>query len=329
MQAIDEYLQILDYNADEDIYASLAQIYYNTDKPSAIGVLKEALEKFPENASFKELLSKTYMELGNFDESLKFSTNGISTAKALLMQENNDEALKVLEKLSVKEKSKPEYFALMAEYYYNTDNDDMALEHIEKYQALDDKSPLAYQMKALVYEKQNNNYNASFCWGKYYAKKNNPDLALNEYLNAHNADRKRPEVIKEIINLYTALDDKITSIEFLEKLVELEKDDVASLKKLVNFYEEQGYQEKMLRYLLSLNEINSKDYDVLLKLAKYYESVRQMSDATEYYEKYLKFAPTSKEREQIEKKLNALTSGEEFEEEEGFLDKIIGFFTKK
>ena len=55
---------------------------------------------------------------------------------------------------------------------------------------------------------------------------------------------------------------------------------------------------------------------------------RQVGEAINYYEQYLKFAPTGEEKEKAQKRYQLLTSGE-IVEEEGFLDKIIGFFTKK
>ncbi len=217
---------------------------------------------------------------------------------------------------------------MMAEYYYNTNNDEKAIEFIEKYESQDPNSPLAYQMKALVYENKNDDYGSHFNWGKYNIKKGNTDVALNEYLNAYAADKSQVEVIKEIINVYTALEDNIAAIEFCEKLVEIEKDDIATLKKLVAFYDDQGYKERVIYYLEMLDELNPRDYDTLLRLAKYYESSRQMGEALEYYERYLKNAPSSEEREKIEKKVNQMQTGEGAEEE-GFLDKLMGLFSKK
>lgn len=328
MQAIDEYLRILDYEHNENAYSALAKLYYNDDKPAAANILRQALKEFPQNAVFKELLSKIYMELGNYEDALQFATNNLSKAKILLLQEKNDEAYEILQSLSDKEKTMPRYFAMLAEYHYNKDELDSALQYIDKFEAKEPQSPLSAQMRALVYEKLNKEYDAHLNWGKYYLLKNSSDLALNEFLNAYTADKKQVGVIKELINLYTAMDDKVASIEFCEKLVEIEKDDVPTLKKLVNFYEQEGYEDKTIQYLYALNEINSKDYETLLKLAKRCDNNRQVGEAISYYEQYLKFAPTGEEKERAQKRHQLLTSGE-ITEEEGFLDKILGFFTKK
>ena len=45
-------------------------------------------------------------------------------------------------------------------------------------------------------------------------------------------------------------------------------------------------------------------------------------------QKYLKFAPNSDEKEEIKKKVDLLASGE-MVDEQGFLDKLLGLFSKK
>ena len=75
-------------------------------------------------------------------------------------------------KLSQKEKESPQYAALLAEYYYNYGDDDNTLKYIEIFEKAVPESPLPYQMRALVYEKNKDDFNAYFNWGKYYYKKN-------------------------------------------------------------------------------------------------------------------------------------------------------------
>lgn len=329
MQAIDEYLRILDYDHNENVYGSLAAIYYNHDKDSAIDILKRALEEYPKNEMFKELLAKIYMETGNYEESVKYAISPLSKAKALLMQEKNDEAMEILEQCSDADKKTPKYLSLLAEYYYNRNEAEKALSCIEELEKLDGNNPLVFQMRALVYEKQGMDFEEHFNWGKYYIKKNSFDLALNEYLNAYNSNPKNAEIINELINLYSAMDDNIASIEFTERLVAIDKTNVAALKRLATFYSESGYDDRAQEYLERLYEINPRDYEVLLSLGKYYEGKRKMQTANEYYQEFLKYAPSaSLERERIEKKLQNASQEDEMEEE-GFLDKIINFFSKK
>ena len=329
MQAIDEYLRILDYEHNENVYGSLAAIYYNHDKDSAIDILHRALDEYPENDMFKELLAKIYMETGNYEASYKYATSELSKAKALLMQENNDAALEILEKCSAADKKTPKYLSLMAEYHYNRDEYEQSLSFISELENLDGNNPLVFQMRALVYVKQGMEFEEHFNWGKYYIKKNSFDLALNEYLNAYNSKTNDIEIITELINLYSALDDNIASIEFTEKLTEVDRTNVPALKKLATFYSESGYDDRAQEYLSRLFEINQRDYEVLLALGKHYENKKKMQTANEYYTEFLKYAPSaSLDREKIEKKLQN-TAPEEEIEEEGFIDKIMNFFSKK
>ena len=63
-----------------------------------------------------------------------------------------------------------------------------------------------------------------------------------------------------------------------------------------------------------------------MKKYKFSQAIQDL--CIEYYNNYLKYAPNSDEKEAIKKKAETLASGEIYEEE-GLLDKIIGFFTKK
>ena len=328
LQAIDEYLKILDHEHNENVYISLASLYYKEDKSAAVDILRKAVVEYPQSEPIREFLCQAYLATGNYAEAEKYAVSIFNKIKSMLMQEKNEEAFEELKKLSSKEKQDISYSALMAEYYYNVGDDTNTLIWIEQFEKLNPNNPLPYQMRALVYEKKNKEYEAHYNWGKYYIKKNDHDLALNEYLNAYNANPKETDVIKELINLYSALNDNFACAEFCEKLVKLEKNDVATIKRLIKFYEEQGYEDKVMEYLFELTEINNKDYTAYLKLAKHAENSRRTNEAIEYYNNYLKFAPNSDEKEEIKKRVELLVSGEIYEEE-GFLDKIIGFFTKK
>ena len=295
-------------------------------------IIEQAEEKvqkyFKHVDKVKECLCKVYLALGDYAKAEEYAVNVLNKIKAMLMQDKNEDAWALLETLTNKDKQDISYKALMAEYYYNTDDSDNALSWIDALEKQNPDSPLASQMRALVYEKTGDEFNEHFNWGKYYIKKNQYDLALDEYLKAYNMQPKNTLIIKELINLYSVLNDNYACAEFCEKLVAIEKDDVATLKRLVKFYEEQGYEDKVIEYLHALAEINTKDYATFLKLAKHAESNKRIDDAIDYYQKYLKFAPSSDEKEEIKRKLDLLSTGE-MADSDGFLDKIIGFFTKK
>lgn len=330
MPAIDEYLKILDYDHNESVYLALANLYYSEDKSAALSTLHRALEEYPESVPAKEMLCKLYLSLGEYEKAEKYAVHNFDKIKSLLMQEKNSEAKELLDSVSEDEKKSPDYSVLMAEYYYNLSDDENTFKYIEIFEKAMPNSPLSNQMRALVYEKQNEECKAHACWGKYYSQKGSYDLALDEFLNAHHCEPENTEVIKDLINIYSVMDDKFACNEFCERLVKYEKDDVATLKRIINFYEEQGIEEKVLDYLFMLAEVAPKDYEILLKLAKHSQNNRNYTDAIKYYEKYLACAPNSDEKEAAKVELNKLTTGET-DDEDGFLDKIIKFFsgTKK
>lgn len=329
LSAIDEYLKILDQEPNEAVYVSLANLYYLEDKSAALDMLLRALKEYPDSNAVKEFLCKVYLAMGEYEKAEQYAVSLFNKIKSMLMQEKNDGAFELLKSVSEKDKQDISYSALMAEYYYNVNDKDNALKWIDILEKQSPDSPLAFQMRALLYEKQDDDFNAHFNWGKYYSKKSQHDLAQDEYLNAYNEDSSNVEIIKALINHYYSIDDKFACAEFCEKLVAIEKDDVATLKKLVKFYEEQGYEEKVLSYLYQLSQCNERDYDTLLKLARHAQKSKKNDDAIEYYEKYIKYAPNTDEKEQVKVQLNMLTSGDIGADEEGLLDKIIRFFTKK
>lgn len=329
LSAIDEYLKILDYEPNEAVYVSLANLYYVEDKSAALDMLSRALKEYPDSNVVKEFLCKVYLALGEYEKAEQYAVSLFNKIKSMLMQGKNESAFELLNTISEQDKQDISYSALMAEYYYNVDDKDNALKWIDVLEKQSPDSPLAFQMRALLYEKLDDDFNSHFNWGKYYSKKSQHDLAQDEYLNAYHENSLNVDIIKALINHYSSIEDKFACAEFCEKLVAIEKDDVATLKKLVKFYEEQGYEDKVLNYLYQLSQCNERDYETLLKLARHAQKCRKIDDAIEFYEKYLKYAPNTEEKEQVQNQLTMLTSGEVGADEEGLLDKIMRFFTKK
>ena len=71
MQAIDEYLKILDHDHNENVYLSLANLYYTEDKPAAINVLQQAINHYPQSVAIKEFLCQLYLATGNCEQAEK------------------------------------------------------------------------------------------------------------------------------------------------------------------------------------------------------------------------------------------------------------------
>ena len=327
-QAIDEYLKILDYDHNEAVYLSLAGLYYLEDKSAALDLLMRAVAEYPESEPIKESLCKVFLALGDYENAEKYAVSKFNKIKSMLMQDKNSSAYELIQTLSDAEKQDISYPALMAEYYYNISDSENALIWISTIEKMSPDNPLSSQMRALVYEKIDDEFNSHLNWGKYYSKKGQYDLAQDEYLQAYNINNSDIEVIRELINHYSVIDDKFACAEFCEKLVAVDKNDNATIKRLVKFYDEQGYEDKVVDYLTKLVENNPRDYESILKLARHAQKLRRYDEAIDLYQKYLKFAPNSDEKELAQKQLNALTTGE-MQDEEGVLDKILKFFSRK
>ena len=149
MQAIDEYLKILDHTKHEAVYISLANLYYTDDKDAALNILQQAIKEYPDSAAVKECLCKVYLALGDYAKAEEYAVNVLNKIKAMLMQDKNEDAWALLETLTNKDKQDISYKALMAEYYYNTDDSDNALSWIDALEKQNPDSPFASQMRAL------------------------------------------------------------------------------------------------------------------------------------------------------------------------------------
>lgn len=328
-EAIDEYYRIIELKDDIAIYHKLADLYSEMgDRFSAINVLEKAVKAFPDVTTLAEYLSALYLKEGQYDKSLEYATNDYSKIKAYLMKGENQTAFELLEK-NVDEKN-ANYIALMAEYYFNTKDWTKTTEFIDKFNELSPQNPLVYQMRALVCDENNDDYGYHYNMGKCYSYKQNYDLALAEYLNAHRYDATKADAVKEIIKINEASGDKTSLMEFYEKLVRQEPNNTFALKGLGDIYADMYEFRSALEYYKKAEKIDSNDYELLNKIGFACEKVKDMASAKEYYEKYLAKAPLSPDTEKLKEKL-AKMAGSELSDggnEEGLIDKIMKFFAK-
>ncbi|MBQ4078720.1 tetratricopeptide repeat protein [bacterium] len=329
-EAIDEYFRIIELKDDIAIYHKLADLYSEMgDRFSAISVLEKAVKAFPEVPTLAEYLSALYLKEGQYDKSLEHATNDYSRIKAYLMKGENQTAFELLEK-NVDEKN-ANYIALMAEYYFNTKDWTKTTEYIDKFNELSPQNPLVYQMRALVCDENGDDYGYHYNMGKCYSYKQNYDLALAEYLNAHRYDATKADAIKEIIKINESMGDKTSLMEFYEKLVRQEPENTFALKGLGDIYTDLYEFRNALEYYKKAEKLNSNDYELFSKMAFACEKVKDMASAKEYYEKYLAKAPLSPDSEKIKEKLAKMgdVAANAVQEEEGFIDRIMSFFSKK
>lgn len=327
VNAIDEYFKIVEMEENLIVYYKLFDLYsLLNDKSSAMNILQKAIEAYPDESNLKELMAGVLFETDQPDEALEYVQSDLTKAKIYLAKEENDKAFRVLNLME--DKTSSNYFALLAEYYYNTKDFDKCLENVTAFKKLEPQSPLTYQMMALVYEEKDDLYNSHFNWGKFYIQKNDFEMAMNEYMQAHNLNPKDAQVIKEIIKLNENTGDSSSLIEFYEKLLVVEPDNQSALKSLGKFYENMHEFKNALDFYLKVEELNRNDTDILKDIAVCYEKLRKSASAKEYYQKYLDKAPLGQDTEDIKLKVSKM-SDENVAEDEGLLEKIARLFSKK
>lgn len=328
--AIDEYYRIIEHKDDMAIYYKLADLYAGmNDRFSAINILERGVKAFPQVNELAEYLSGLYLKEGQFDKALEYARNDFSRTKAYLMKGENEEAYKILN--TIEDKTNANYYALFAEYYFNKKEWEKCSEYIDKFNELAPQNPLTYQMRALVCDENNDSYGYHYNMGKCYSYKQEYELALAEYLNAHRFDANKSEAVKEIIKINEASGDKTSLMEFYEKLVRQEPENTMALKGLGDIYADMYEHKVAIDYYKKAAKLNSSDYEVYNKLGLCYEKIKDYSSAKDAYEKYLAKAPMSSDTEKLKAKISSMNIGNSAEstsDEEGFIDKIMKIFSK-
>ena len=327
--AIDEYYKIIENKDDAAIYYKLADLYCEiNDRYSAINILERGINAFPNVEALGEYLSGLYIREGEYDKALENARNDYSRVKANLMKGDNETALKLLN--NIKDETNANYFALFAEYYFNIKDFEKCNEYINKFAMLSPQNPLVYQMKALVCDENGDTYGYHYNMGRCYSYKEDYELALAEYLNAHRTDSSKIEAIKEIIKINETTGDKTSLMEFYEKLYRQEPDSAVALKGLGDIYSDMYEFTNAVEYYEKLVKLNTSDIEVYKKLGFCYEKLKQSARAKENYEKYLKHAPLSPDTEKLQEKISkmSISNVETISEEEGFIDKIMKLFGK-
>ncbi len=327
--AIDEYYRLIEQKDDMAIYYKLADLYCEMDdRFSAINVLERGVKAFPDVKELGEYLAGLYIKEGQYDKALESARTPYTKVKAYLMNGDNSKALTLLNEN--KDEKNANYFALMAEYYFNTKDWDKCRENIDKFEALSPQNPLVYQMRALVCDANDDSYGYHYNMGKCYSYKQDYELALNEYLNAHRFDPNKAEAIKEIIKINEASGDKTSLMEFYEKLVRQEPDNTFALVGLGDVYADLYEFKNALEYYEKAIKTGTASYEVYYKTGLCYEKLKDLSSAKEAYEKYLAKAPLSPDTEKLKEKLAKMdtSSSVSVSADEGFIDKIMKLFGK-
>ena len=204
-----------------------------------------------------EPLAKYYSKTNNPQKALELTHDDLLKARSLMELDRNEEAIELLESVHDKYKKNPTYCTLIAQYYYQTGELDTAMEKVDEFAKYAPNSPLIYQMRALIYEKKGDELNEHLNWAKYNSLKGDSDVAMNEYMIAHQIDEKNIDVVKIIAETLDKTD-KNRSIEFYEKLLDLDPKNKRALQKLAEFNESIGNYVIMMDYMDRLKEIDPR-----------------------------------------------------------------------
>ncbi|MBO6273270.1 tetratricopeptide repeat protein [bacterium] len=284
-QAIDEYLRIADTDkATSETYLRLANLYNKTDfTESAVEILQRAKDEGFEGLD--DELAKYYSKTNNPEKALELTSDELLKARSLMELGRNDEAIELLESIHDKYKKDSRYSALIAQYYFETGDFNTALERVEEFSKIEPNSPLIYQMRALIYEKQGDEFNEHVNWAKFYTLKGDMDIAINEYMIAHQIDEKNMEILTTIADNLDQTD-KNRSVEFYEKMLDIDPNNKRALQKLAEFRERIGDYVEMVSYIERLKKIDPRHPYVL----ENYERANEMlTNPPSFLDNILKF----------------------------------------
>ena len=330
LKAIDEYLKVIEYeNTHEEVYTRLSNLYLKENAtPSAIEILERARKTGFNSALINENLADLYIKNGNAEKAFEITTDELTKVKCLLDMDRKSEAFEKLEQMENQYSHIAQYHSLKAQYYYMIHEFDKALQSVEEFDKAEKNSPLTYQMRALIFEEQNDDYNAHINWGKYNLVRKNKDIAINEFLNAYQLKNDNLELLNTLAVLLEESGDKNHAMEFYERIAKLDESNKKALEKLAQFRESIGDYREQAEYLLKLYKLDKRNSSVVKQLGEAYEKSHNKPAALECYEKYLEIGKGNPDYEKIQQKLNKLANTE-MSEDEGLLDKIIGWFSKK
>lgn len=253
-QAIDEYLKLIDSHFNNvKVYTNLANIYVKTGFiESAIDTLNKAKEQ-----GFNEVdeeLAKLYVKADDPKKAMELTNDELLKIRCLMDMGKNDEAYSIMDSCRSKYAKNAKFHSLLALYYFQTNDFVRALGEVEEYSKFEPNSPVTYQMRALIYEKQGDEFSAHVNWAKFNNLKGDKDVAMNEYMIAYQLDNSNIELVTTIADILDTTD-KNHSVEFYERLLELNPQSKRALQKLAEFRERIGDYNEMLRYMDRLKEI--------------------------------------------------------------------------
>ena len=337
--AIDEYLRILDTKKMEvvpqEAYINLAKIYVEQDAiPSAAEVLERAIDDGHDSQNIKDMLAEIYLKNNQTEAASKVSSDKLITLRCLIEDEKFSDAQSQIDEMYSDYKKNPKFLSLVAQFYYAQKDFDKAFEYVNEFAKFDKNSPLTYQMRALIYEEKGEDFEEHYNWAKYNYQRGNKDVALNEYMLAHQFKPEDSALVLSIAELLDEMKDKTHAVEFYEKLYNLEPANKKALERLAMFRESIGDYKMAVEYFEKLYDIDKRNSKILKSLAVCYEKTKKADKAVEFYSKYLSSSSVEEyEINEIKKKIDKLESkrknyADASDEDDGLIGKLMKFFGK-
>ena len=264
MEAIDEYLKIVDYDdKNPAVFLKLAELYEKTEGLiSAIQMLERGKNEYG-FSELDEVLAGYYIRNSQPDKALTITKNELTKARAYFDLGENDKGYEILMNVKSQYENNKTFHSLLAQYYFQKDMFDEAFKEIDEYAKIEPNSALIYQMRALIYEKKNDSFNEHLNWGKYNIVRGDKDVALNEYMTAYRFKNDDIDLVETIASLLEAEGDKTKASEFYERLTNLEPKNSNALQKLAEFRESIGDIGGALDYLEKLKSADPRNQYLL------------------------------------------------------------------
>ena len=138
------------------------------------------------------------------------------------------------------------------------------------------------------------------------------------------------DVLFELAELLIQNNEVDHASEYYEKIVKIDPTNKEALQKLASYRESIGDYSGQISYLEKITEINSNDVVALKALARAYEKVKMKSKALETYKKYLEVVKDPSDYKIVKDKVEKLEAfgTSDGEASEGLIDKIMKIFGK-
>lgn len=330
MKAIDEFNILLEGNdVHEEMFLQLADMYLKDEAySSAVDTLMRAKQKGFDTPKINEGLAAVYLKSGEAQKAIEYTNDELLKIQCMLEIGQVEEAYKNLNNLSEELKQSPRYFTLKAQYFYSAKKFDEALECIDEYNKLAPNSPLTYQMRALVYDEKRDEYNSHLNWGRYNIVRGNYDIAINEFLNAVQIKDDDINLLFELAALLESNKEIDHASEYYVRIIKKDPTNKEALRKLAAYRESIGDYQGQVNYLEKLVDTDKNDLDALKNLGRAYEKTKANAKALKLYQHYIEIVKNPADYKIIKDKIEKLQNGGIEENSEGLLDKIMKLFGK-